>query len=234
MFKNINREKLKQYGFWGVAAVILLAIIIVIIPKSGKTAPEAQPAPEAEEPIIRYVTKTETIEVEKLVPVEVEKEITTDILQEGLQNMGRLITQEYWFKEVTSFESTKTYAWVIKANSKLVMGYEGQLNAGIDFTAIRVVKDDTAKIITVTLPKSEIFGCEIDFNSFELYQEDVSKWNPISASDYNGSLVELTERATSRALERGILEKADENARNVIQGFIGGLVDLNTYKLKFA
>lgn len=232
---KMDKEKLKTYGFWTVSALIVLAIVMVVAggSKGRSEEKESKTDPASQEPLVRYVTKTETVYVDKIVPVEVEKEITTDILKEGLADMGILVTEEYFFKEVTTFESTKTLAWVIKANSKLVMGFEGTLTAGLDFAGIKLYKDDQAKQIRVVLPKSEIFSCSLDLDSFEVYQEDVSKWNPISAEDYTGSLKELETRATERALERGILEKADANAKSLIRSFISGLVDLTVYKLVF-
>ena len=52
-------------------------------------------------------------------------------------------------------------------------------------------------------------------------------------TDFNGSIVELENKACSRAIERGLLEQADENARRVVSGFIGGFLDLKTYKIRW-
>ena len=230
----IKTEKTKNIIFWAAVGLIILLIIAVIIIEITKPEPETPSQPAiTQEPIVRYVTETETVYVDKIVPVEVEKKITTDILEEQLHDMGLLVTEEYFFKEVTTFESTKTYAWIINAKSKLIMGYEGTLQAGIDFTDVSASVNDDKKQIIVTLPKADITSCSLDFDSFEVYQEDVSRWNPITAEDYNGSLKELEEKATKRALERGILENAQENAETLITNFIGGLIDLSQYKLEY-
>lgn len=240
----ILTERTKKILFASLALLIVAAIVCVIVVSvtGGKEEPAeaaAEPVQDAE-PIVRYVTKVETKTeyvdrpIEKIVQVPVEKKITTEILQEGLLDMGELVTQEYWFNEVTTFESTKTYVGIIHLNSKLIMGYEGCLKAGIDFTAVRVKKDDAAKTITVTLPETKIISCELDYDSFKVYEEDVSRANPIKAEDYNGEVKELVARAQQRATERGILDKAAENAQLIIKSFIAGLVDLSEYKLVFA
>lgn len=232
----IKNEKTKNIIFWAAVGLILLIIIVIIIIGIGDRKAETQAPSQtvsSQEPIVRYVTETETVYVDKVIPVEVEKKITTDILEEQLHDMGLLVTEEYFFNEVTTFESSKTYAWIINAKSKLIMGYEGTLQAGIDFTAVSATVDDGKKLISVTLPKASITSCSLDFDSFEVYQEDVSRWNPITAEDYNGSLKELEERATQRALDRGILKNAQNNAENLITIFIGGLIDLSEYKLEF-
>ncbi len=234
MKSNLDKEQIKKIGFWSAVGALVLGIVIVIAAGGKKQEADAPSAvPTSQEPIVRYITETEIVYVDKLVPVEVEKKITTDILDEKLQDMGELITEEYLFKEVTTFESSKTFAWIIKANSKLIMGYEGTLYAGIDFAGIKTVINENKKLIRVTLPKAEIFACELDLESFELYEEEVSRWNPIKAEDYNGSQLELENRATERALERGILDKAQKNAEKLIKGFIGGLIDLSVYRVEF-
>jgi len=238
MLKATDREKLKKYGFIA-GVVVILGLILTVILISTRSDREEKAASITEtpsqEPIVRYVTKIEKeIEyVDKIIPVEVEKEITTDILEEGLQDMGFLVTNEYLFTEVTTFTSTKTIAFVFQANSKLVMGYDGTILAGIDFTDIKLQKDDAAKKIWVTLPNARILSCELDLDSFKVYEEDVSKWNMISAEDYNGSLQELEARAKERALERGILQKATDNAELLVRNFIVSLVGAGEYSIVF-
>ena len=54
-----------------------------------------------------------------------------------------------------------------------------------------------------------------------------------SAADFNSSLVELEASAREKALERGLLDKADENARRIIRNFIAGLVDTTRWSVRF-
>ena len=58
-------------------------------------------------------------------------------------------------------------------------------------------------------------------------------WNPITLEDQNASLIELEDKAIKRAIEKGILEKADEEARNLITSFVGGYVDLSEYTVNY-
>ena len=41
-------------------------------------------------------------------------------------------------------------------------------------------------------------------------------------------------RAKERAAERGVIEKADENARKIVSNFIGGLLDPDLYDIIWA
>ena len=99
--------------------------------------------------------------------------------------------------------------------------------------ALSLTGYDLENGITVTIPAAEIQGVDIDPESFQLYSEKAGLGNHISAEDFNNSLVELEATAREKAIERGVLDRADENARVLIRNLIGALVDLNAYSLEF-
>lgn len=216
-----------------IALFALAAAVILILGLSGRTAKEAAPAP-APTPQVTVKEVEKLVEVEKI--VEVEKEITAETIEDGLQDMGVLLTEEYYFTEVVSFSSIKKFfSTDIKlpfTESAYLASYSGVVTAGIDFSSVTVEKDDETKRITVHIPKAEIQNIDIDPNSFELYSEKVGIGNPVSAEDFNNSLIELENTASEKATERGILERADENAETLIENFIGGLVDRDVYSLE--
>ena len=177
--------------------------------------------------IVKYETK------EKLVEVEVEKEITHEMIQDGLNDMGVLITEEYYFTQVEDYTSSKTYLKFITSTSNFVYSYDGVVGAGINFNEIRVEKNDDAKKIIISLPKSYIQYTDIDFDSFQVYSEKEGLWNPIKISDYNDSMVEFEKNAENKAIEKGILERADEGAKTIIENFVLGLVGPAGYKVEF-
>ena len=218
---------------WILIAVFLLsAVLVVIVWVSGR---DPEPAEAAIFPTPQPTAQVVIKEVEKL--VEVEKTISSDILQDGLNDMGFLVTQEYVFTEVVSFSSVKK---LLKTDIELkftetsyLATYDGSVYAGVDFSRIRVEKSDGAKRITVYLPAAEIQTVSIDPNSFVLYSEKAGLGNPLSAQDFNTSLVELENTAREKAVERGVLTQADKNAKAMVQNFIAGLVDTSAYRVDF-
>ena len=166
--------------------------------------------------------------------VTVEKEITTEIIRETLRDVGLLVTQEYGFTEVVNYSSVKSLFKIELpfTESSYVAGYDGVVTAGIDFTGITVEKDDELHSVTVRLPRPEILNVDIDPKSFRLYSEKESIWNPVSIADYNDSLIELENNARTKAIENGILERAGSNARVLILGMVGGLVDTSAYTVQ--
>ena len=165
----------------------------------------------------------------------VEKEITSDIIEDGLRDMGFLITEEYYFTEVIGYSKVKKLFNLIKlgfTESYYIASYDGVLEAGIDFTEVKVEKNDYDKSIIVTIPKAVIHSISIDPESFKLYDEKHGVGNPISATEYNDSLIELEETAKEKALERGILKEADKNAKAIITNFVSSLGTLSDYRVR--
>ena len=167
--------------------------------------------------------------------VEVEKEITSSVIEDGLRDIGVLVTQEYYFTDVISFSSVKKLfrVEVPFTETSYLASYDGVVTAGIDFGKVRVVKDDAAGKIVVTLPPAEILNVDVDPETFELYSERTGLGNPLSVEDFNNSVVTLENSMREKALAKGLLAKADENARSVVRHFIAGLVDMSRYTIEF-
>lgn len=213
-----------------IALVLVLTVTLVIVhaARKGKAAalPAVTPRPSAE------VVVRER-EVEKLVTVE--KEITAEILTDGVRDVGLLVTDEYYFTEVVSYSSVKKL-WKLElplTESSYLISYDGTVSAGVDLSGASVTKDDAQKRVTVTLPKAEIQYIDIDTESFQVYSEKQGVGNRVSVTDFNDSLVELERNAREKAIDRGLLDRADDNARRIVRNFVGSLLDLNEYTLVF-
>jgi hypothetical protein len=165
--------------------------------------------------------------------VKIKTTITSETLQDGLRDMGVLITQEYYFTQVENYEKTKTIMKFFTSSSNFIYSYDGVVTAGVDFNNITVEKDDTDNVIIITVPQSEIQYIDIDYDSFKIYSEKDGLWNPTSIEDYNDSLVALKKSVEEKAIEKGVLDKADENAKTIIQNFVTGIVDDSDYTIKW-
>ena len=219
-------------------ALLLLAVVVLLI--CGLilwrvlSAPAAQDAPAAVAPRPTPEVRIRERLVDKL--IEVEKEVGAEEIASGLNDMGVLVTEEYYFTDVVHFSSIKKLFSLelgITASSFLA-SYDGVVTAGVDFTRIGIEKDDDASVITVTMPGAAVLNVDIDPDSFRLYEEKSGLGNPISAADFNSSLVELERSAEEKAIERGVLDHADENARVLIRNFVAALVEEGRYTVRFA
>ncbi|RKM59269.1 DUF4230 domain-containing protein [Butyrivibrio sp. CB08] len=158
---------------------------------------------------------------------------STETIEDGLRDMGVLITQEYYFTQVEKYTKEKKILNMINSSSEFIYSYDGSVSAGIDFGGITLTKDDENKTITVDIPESEIQTVNIDTNTFQVYSEKDSIWNPMKLEDFNASLTDFEEAAKQKALDNGILKKSDDHARVLITNFIKNFASVSDYQVDF-
>ncbi len=159
--------------------------------------------------------------------------IQTEILQDGLENMGFLVTQEYYFTQVETYTKEKTILKFLTSSSEFVYSYDGKVYAGVDFGKIKVSTDISEKTIHVTLPASEIQSVAIDKDTFRIYSEKEHLWNKLTLEDYNASLEAYEQAALEQAKANGILDRADEQARALVTNFVHGFDEAVDYQVVF-
>ena len=165
-------------------------------------------------------------------PAKVIVTVNTETIREGIANMGTLITQEYYFTQVEKYTKEKTIMKFITSSSEFLYSYDGAVTAGVDFEKIAISKDDDAKTITIDIPDSEIFSVNIDKDTFKIYSEKDSLWNPLKLEDYNTSLAKFEAAAKEKALANGILEKSDAQAKTIIENFVNSLPEASKYQIE--
>ena len=221
----------KERAYLIAILVVLAAIIGVIIfgaylrRSAAEAAAAATPKPTAEQK-------------QGLSLVKEEETVVLETVQDALKAMGELTTQEYAFTEVITYSNLKQFLGIDLpwTETNYIASYDGVIRAGIDFTAVKVISEqrDDGVHLTVTLPQAEIQSTEIDPNSFVLYSEKNGLGNPLSASDFNRSLTELEKDAQKNAVDKGVLDRADEQARLLIERFIQSVLVDDTYTLDFS
>lgn len=227
----MDKKRRLYTGLIGVlVCVILLMLVIKAVSGSKEETVSGQTVPSTE-----VLTRTVVKEVEVPKIVEVEKEITVGMIEEGLQDMGLLITGEYYFTDAVSNSEVKKILGIELGftESSYIATYDGVVTAGLDFTQVTAVKNDDTKEITVTLPHAQIQNTDIDPETFTLISEKNGVGTRISVDQFNTSLVELENAARDRAVEKGLLDRADKNAEQIIGNFVRGLVGDGSWTVSF-
>ena len=234
-----TKEKIRPVLLAGIAALIVAILGVLIWAVASKSTPEPayEPMPAATPEVIIQEKEVERI-------VEVERTVTASMLREGLSDVGRLVTQEYFFTEIISHSTMLNLNLDLKffrineplpmTESSFLASFDGVVTAGIDFTRIEVEKDEEERTVTVKLPPAEIFNVDIDPESFQLYDEKRGLGTQIGVEDYNNAFIQLENTAADKAKARGVLEKAEENARTVVRNFILSILGPEDYTVVFA
>ncbi len=222
----------KERAYLIAILAVLAAIIGVIIfglhlrrSAAQAEAAAATPRPTAEQNQgFSFVTEEETVVLETV--------------QDGLKAMGELVTEEYYFTDIITYSDLNRFLGIKLpwTETSYIASYDGVVRAGIDFAAVKVAAEqrDDGVHLTVTIPKSKIQSTEIDHDSFVLYSEKNGLGNPLSASDFNQSLTELEHDAQKNAVDKGVLTRADEQAKLLIERFIQSILVEDSYTLEFA
>ena len=213
---------LKNAGNYLYIGVIIVSIIIMIALGVGfKKDKEAAAVPE---------TATTKVALEKKENVKVTVNVET--IKDGLNDMGTLITQEYYFTQVEQYTKEKKVLSIFNSESGFTYSYDGTVTAGIEFGEIEVSKDENAKMIIIELPHSSIQNVNVDTSTFKVYSEKDSLWNPIKLEDFNVSLAEFEKSAEKKALDNGILDRSDEQAKTLITNFIKNFPNVSDYGIE--
>ncbi len=159
--------------------------------------------------------------------------INVDTIEDGLENMGVLVTQEYYFTQVETYTKEKKILNFINSESGFTYSYDGKVTAGIDFGKVTVTKDEETKTLNVEIPYSELQGTDIDMDSFRIYSEKESLWNSLNIEDYNISMSEFEETAERKAIDSGILERSNDQAKELIKNFITNMPGTEGYTIEF-
>ena len=213
---------MKKKILYAVIAVLALAIVIVPIVFNSMSKKEdgGRDVPVIEDYDRETIFTTGGIVGEKM-------KFDTKIVKDALVDMGVLITEEYSFTEVTAHSEVSTFLGyeIPFTESSYLVSYDGHVSAGIDFTKVKVSVNEDIKTVTVTLPDAEIIDTVIDPESFVLYEEKTGLGNHISVETYNRSLIELKKNAEDKAKEKGVIDRAAENGRTLIENLVRNLVD---------
>lgn len=94
---------------------------------------------------------------------------------------------------------------------------QGTVVAGIDMDKITMFEYTTDGTVTLKLPNAEILYKSINPNSWEVWDESDGIFVKLSASQIHEITALAEEDMVNRAVENGIIEKADERTKQTIE-----------------
>lgn len=157
--------------------------------------------------------------------------ITGRVLEERLQAVQKLVSTEYYYTQMGSFEEQKDfYGWTIPFTTKrFIVSYDGVIKAGVDLSQIKVEVGEAR--VTVTLPEAAVISHEIPEDSIKVMDESSNVLNPIRIEDYTGFTQEQKQEMEKQAIGNGLLEIARGKAVDAVTAFLGFIPELEGYQL---
>ena len=150
-------------------------------------------------------------------------EITSQLIIQKISGMSELATVRYLYTSVGKFESSSDfYGYTIPFTKKtFLLSYGGIIKAGVDLKAVQAAVSPSA--IVLTLPKAVILSHEVDYDSFQIFDETKNIFNPITLSDYAAFFSDERVKMETQAVDGGLLEEADAQAKESLRAFLTSL-----------
>ncbi len=149
-----------------------------------------------------------------------ENKPSVSVIEGELSEIAELASAEYYYTNMAKYENyTEFYGVKIPfTTTRFIIAYDGVIKAGIKMGNVKVQTSD--RQIIITLPEAEILSHEIDYDSLAITDETYSIFNHLEITDYNQFYADQSKVVEEKALSRGLLEKAIENARMILTNFL--------------
>lgn len=151
-----------------------------------------------------------------------------DSLSIEFKNVGELVTQSAFVRVLEDSSVNRKIFEKFEipfTESRKMFSYIVQVDASINFEEISIEKiDDKDKTIKVKLPHAKVYNATPDLDSFKSY---------IDSEKYNEALKELKDQGEQDAVDNGLLEKADENGKTLIESFIKSNKKYKDYNVEY-
>ena len=151
------------------------------------------------------------------------------------EDIGELATQVAYSTNVGVMDKSRDLFGISIpfTQSKYIYSYDYIIKAGLNFEDLNYKVNEISKTITVELPEIKVLSNEVDIDSLKVYHEDESIFTQIKLGDNNSQMKEMREEAEEHAIENGVLEGAEENAKVLIMSYFAQAYDLEVYTIKY-
>ena len=215
--ENNRKNVLKNLRVKLIVGVIVIAVIFciegILCYKIYKRAED-----KYEEEIIKLKSRIEELSDPIAVYEPATKEVDISVISSQIKKISELASMEYLYTDANRFSDPKQFLGVnIPFSEKsFIVKWDGTIKAGMDVSQITLNSDEEDHVIVVQVPQAKILSHEIDENSFETLDEKDGLFNPIKIDDIRNLDAVSKKEMEQRAIENGLLEKASENAQEVI------------------
>ena len=160
-----------------------------------------------------------------------EPQITGDLLASRLRSVQELVTVSYYYTNMGRFENqVDFYGWKVPFTTKsFIVSYDGVIKAGVDLEQLQVSIGGGE--VTVTLPESRIISHEIPEDSLEVFDESDNLFNHITIEDYTAFTRDQKSAMEQRAVDGGLLDRANQEARMAVDSLLRIMPGLEEYTL---
>lgn len=154
-----------------------------------------------------------------------ESEISRTQLSNELMKISELATYKSSYTDMFFIKDTKkindfSLPFTTRA---LIIRYSGYIKAGVDLTEASIVIDDKKKSAHIRLSKAEIIDNVIDTDKVTILDERYTIFNEVDSQKIFDEINKNKSELAERLIDEGFLEKANENAKLLIESVLRGM-----------
>lgn len=207
-------------------SVILVVLVILAAIAASWLSGRSQAKVDAQEEIERLKTEIQEqkeqikeLNESPMVVSPVAPRINLEVIRSEISNIAELATTEYLFTDAAEFSDSKQIKnWNIPLTKKsFVLKWSGIIKAGVDLKNVAIDVDEDEKSIVVSVPSATILSYTVDSDSVEVLDEKDNIFNNITIDDKVKFDAKTENAMKQRAIENGLLEKAQKNAEDILK-----------------
>ena len=146
------------------------------------------------------------------------EESRIEMMEQRLRNMRQLRTVTRTYRSVIFVEERNFW----KGRKEVLFTLEYDVTAGVDFSRGLEIEELSGDGWRVSMPAAEVFESDADESSIrQMILREQSFFNPINMGDYMPHIIAQGEANRQAAIDDGILDKAEINARNAVLKVLG-------------
>lgn len=141
-------------------------------------------------------------------------------LERRVTNVLRLHSYEHVYRDIVYFGEERSFLFFKTMDRRLLFSVDIVVRAGVDLEeGIEVLTDrGNPDRIVVRLPPTRILRVDADEATIHQYFSR-TRGGDVGWLEYGAEIEDVKERVRADALERGILGKAEGNAREMVENF---------------
>lgn len=144
---------------------------------------------------------------------------TEDEIESRVRDILSLPTFEHVYRDVVYVGEEGRFLGILTKDKKVLFSIDVNVRAGIDLTEGIEIEFPEAGSAIVSLPPAKVLSIDADENT--IYQYFVREWGgSLSTLQYYDEINRKKELIREDAVSRGILNNAEENARQLVRNFL--------------
>lgn len=141
----------------------------------------------------------------------------TQLLVATLEKSDELTSAKLNYEGMYHYDDSGVPIW---NKSNFYMVYKATARAGVNLKDVKITSDDKKKIVTITMPEAKVQEVKIDTDDIQFYDVGFSLFNWDARDDENRAIAKAEADAESKITDLGILEFADNTAKEVVTGLL--------------